>query len=112
MLGGRVHGRRRVDAARAAALDRLTHVLNVGPPCLGLAVGHALSVLFPGLTGLADGLAQKESRYAEDGDSPRRRFPRFPSPAATRRRDRNSAVLTAGARERARGAGKPRAPPA
>src|SRR3954451_1002540 len=62
-----------------------------GPRC-----GACLYVLFPGLTGLADGLAQKESRYAETGDSPQRRVPRFPSPAATRRRDGNSAVLTAG----------------
>src|SRR4029077_17034701 len=68
--GGRgVQRRRRLGAAGAAALDRLTDVLDVGPPCPGLAVWHALSVLFPGLTGLADGLALKESRYAE-GDSP------------------------------------------
>ena len=64
-----VQRRRRLGAAGTATLDRLTDVLDVGPPCLGLAVWHALSVLFPGLTGLADGLALKESRYAE-GDSP------------------------------------------
>jgi hypothetical protein len=51
-------------AVRAAALDRFTDVFYVGPPCAGLAVRHALAVLFRGLTGLADGLALKELRYA------------------------------------------------
>ena len=66
---GASSGADEVGTAGTATLDRLTDVLDVGPPCPGLAVWHALTVLFPGLTGLADGLALKESRYAE-GDSP------------------------------------------
>ena len=50
-FGRRVRGHRPIVANGATALDRLAHVLNVGPPCLGLALGHACLSSFRGLRG-------------------------------------------------------------
>lgn len=50
--GPRARLRGRATAARAATLDRLTYVLDVGPPCATVALWHScLSSSFAGLRG-------------------------------------------------------------
>jgi len=77
----RVEAEASVGLSLSLALDRVAHVLHVGPPRAVLGLGHAsVVVLFRVLTGLADGLALKElALRAGRHDSPQLWVPRFPA---------------------------------
>jgi len=71
----------RFENDRLPSEDDLSKMLNVSPPRAGLGLlGHEGQFLFLGPTGLAVGLAQKESRYAEAASTIRPQNSGSPAP--------------------------------